>query len=148
MDDYYLNLLSWGSSNTIAVALHQSVYLWNAADGRVDELTTLDGPDDYITSVQWSQKDNTLAVGTSGNVVQLWDAARSVKLRELSGHTARVSALSWNGAHVVSSGGRDSTIFNHDVRQSRHIVSTYIAHQQEVCGLAWSPDGSTLVSRE
>ena len=109
---------------------------------------TLDGPDDYITSVSWSQKDsNHLAIGTNSNVVQIWDASRSEKLRDLSGHAARVSALSWNGhTGIVSSGGRDSTIFNHDLRQSNHIVSAYVAHQQEVCGLAWSPDGTTLVS--
>jgi len=30
VDDYYLNLLSWSSSNVLAVALGQCVYLWDA----------------------------------------------------------------------------------------------------------------------
>jgi cell division cycle protein 20 (cofactor of APC complex) len=66
------------------------------------------------------------------------------KVRELQGHSARVSALSWNGT-TLSSGGRDSIILNRDVRQRNDIQSSYACHQQEVCGLAWSPDGSTLV---
>lgn len=35
------------------------------------------------------------------------------QLRKLVGHTARVSSLAWNGT-TLSSGGRDSQIFNHD----------------------------------
>jgi len=31
MDDYYLNLLSWSDQNVMAVALGQTVYLWDAA---------------------------------------------------------------------------------------------------------------------
>ena len=49
MDDYYLNLLDWGSNNVIAVALNNSVYLWHASDGKIDNLVTLEGNDDYIT---------------------------------------------------------------------------------------------------
>lgn len=37
MDDYYLNLLDWSSSNMLAVALKQSVYLWNASDQSIVE---------------------------------------------------------------------------------------------------------------
>ena len=33
VDDYYLNLLSWGKNNVIAVALKNSLYLWNAENG-------------------------------------------------------------------------------------------------------------------
>jgi cell division cycle protein 20 (cofactor of APC complex) len=36
VDDYYLNLISWGKDNILAVALAQSVYLWNANNGKSD----------------------------------------------------------------------------------------------------------------
>ena len=42
VDDYYLNLLSWSSSNVLAVALANNVYLWNAATNEVSELLQLE----------------------------------------------------------------------------------------------------------
>jgi WD40 repeat protein len=128
------------------VALKNAVYLWRAADGHIEQLLELEDRDAYVTSVQWGQADNTLAVGTSSNMVQIWDSERLVKTRDLAGHTQRVSSLSWNNSHVLSSGGRDSQVLNHDVRQRRHVFSTYLGHRQEVCGLAWSPDGAALAS--
>jgi len=38
MDDFYLNLLDWNSENILAVALGQTVYLWNASNGHIQEL--------------------------------------------------------------------------------------------------------------
>jgi cell division cycle protein 20 (cofactor of APC complex) len=35
---------------------------------------------------------------------------------------------------------------HHGVRSSNHIVSTYRAHEQEVCGLKWDEEGSALAS--
>jgi WD40 repeat protein len=106
---------------------------------------TLDGPDDVITSVQWSNRDSILSVGTNRNAVQLWDVSKSTCVRQMGGHTSRVSALSWND-NILSSGGRDSVILNHDVRARNHLQFKYVGHQQEVCGLKWSPDGTTLAS--
>ena len=41
--------------------------------------------------------------------------------RRMGGHSARVSSLSWNN-HIVSSGGRDALIINHDVRVRQHAI--------------------------
>jgi len=147
VDDYYLNLLHWGNCNILAVALASSVYLWHPSDGNIDTLVTLDDDTEaYVTSVEFSPTDNILAVGTSTNVVQIYDASRLTKIRELQGHTNRISSLSWSGSQTFSSGSRDSLIINHDLRERRHIRSRYVGHQQEVCGLEWSPDGKTLAS--
>ena len=99
-----------------------------------------------MTSLQWSINDpNVIAVGTSINEIQLWDIGGSSfkKVRTLRGHNARVSSLSWN-SNMLTSGGRDSVILNHDTRISNHLQQCLVGHQQEVCGLAWSPDGKIL----
>ncbi|CAM9492465.1 unnamed protein product, partial [Phaeothamnion confervicola] len=146
LDDYYLNLVSWGANDVLAVALGQTVYLWEAASGNITELMTLDGSSDYVSSVSWIQDGgNHLAVGTASAQTQLWDVAVRRQVRGMDGHSARVGALGWN-RHLLSSGSRDTTIVQHDVRVRAHAVSTLRGHDQEVCGLAWSPDGATLAS--
>ncbi len=148
VDDYYLNLISWGAENTLAVALGQCVYLWNSASGDINHLLTLPGAEDFVTSVKWDKvTGNTkyLAVGTNDGPVQLWDTEAMRKVRSLGGHAARVGSLDFN-QHWLSSGGRDSVIIQHDIRSAQHITSTYAGHTQEVCGLAWSEDGTTLAS--
>ncbi|GAM17015.1 hypothetical protein SAMD00019534_001900, partial [Acytostelium subglobosum LB1] len=145
VDDYYLNLLDWSSQNVIAIPLGKTVYLWNATTSNIQRLFSVEGADDYITSVQWTKDGNHLAVGTNSSVVQLWDVEHSKKLRELRGHTGRVGALAWNN-YILSSGSADTNIFNHDVRIQQHHVSTLSGHTQEVCGLKWSPNGQQLAS--
>jgi cell division cycle protein 20 (cofactor of APC complex) len=148
VDDYYLNLISWGKNNLLAVALGQSVYLWNASTGDIQQLLTLTGDEDFVTSVRWADipgHTNYLAVGTNEGPVQLWDADGMKKIRTMRGHAARVGSLAWS-QNILSSGGRDSVIIQHDVRSASHIVSTYAGHTQEVCGLEWNEDGTTLAS--
>lgn len=137
--------MHWGQNNVLAVALANSVYLWFPEDGHIDTLMTLDDENSQATSIQYSPNAQYMAVGTSLNTVQLWDVAATRMVREMPGHSNRVSSLSWQGHNIVSSGSRDSLIINHDFRARRNCVSYYTGHQQEVCGLAWSPDGSTLV---
>jgi cell division cycle protein 20 (cofactor of APC complex) len=146
VDDYYLKLLDWSCTNTLAVALGPTVYCWNGATGAIQELCTLPGAEDYVTAVAWIKEGGVhLAVGTAGGDVQLWDAERARQIRSMRGHSARVGALDWN-AHTLSSGSRDTSIINHDVRIRDHHVATLQGHNAEVCGLKWSPDGALLAS--
>ena len=62
-DDFYLNLVDWSSANTLAVALAQHVYIWNANTSSVCQLVDL-GERNRVTSVAWSQKGTHLSVGT------------------------------------------------------------------------------------
>ncbi|EPZ33907.1 WD40 repeat-like protein [Rozella allomycis CSF55] len=144
LDDYYLNLLDWSSENVLAVALNQTIYLWNASSGTVEELLTLGGTD-YVSSVKWTGDGSYLAVGTSSAQIQLWDTEKLCKMRTMTGHSSRIPSLSWNN-HILTSGARDGNIFHSDVRISNHHVSTLNGHSQEVCGLQWSPDGTQLAS--
>ena len=146
VDDYYLKLLDWSSNNVLAVALGPSVYMWSAATGDIAELLTLPSPDDVVTSVAWMKEGGLhLAVGTNSADVQLWDTDKCKLVRTMKGHAARVGALDWN-THLVTSGSKDTSIVNHDVRVREHAVATLTGHTQEVCGLKWSYDGALLAS--
>ncbi|XP_072219837.1 cell division cycle protein 20 homolog isoform X2 [Leuresthes tenuis] len=144
-NDFYLNLLDWSSRNFLAVALHNSVYLWDATQGDIHLLMKMEREEDYVCSLSWTKEGSYLAVGTSDCKVQLWDVENQKRLRSMPSHTARVGSLSWND-HVLSSGSRSGHIHHHDVRVADHHICTLAAHSQEVCGLKWSPDGRYLAS--
>ncbi|XP_035229733.1 cell division cycle protein 20 homolog isoform X2 [Stegodyphus dumicola] len=145
VDDYYLNLMDWSSLNILAVALCNSLYLWNASTGETKQLLDMPDQEDYISSVSWLTEGNILAVGTSNAEVQLWDVIAERRIRIMKSHTARVPSLSWN-SYILSSGCRTGAIHHHDVRVAEHKVGTLAGHTQEVCGLRWSPDGRHLAS--
>jgi WD40 repeat protein len=42
-------------------------------------------------------------------------------INSTDGHSSRVGALAWN-SHLLTSGGRDNLVINHDVRIQNHIV--------------------------
>jgi cell division cycle 20-like protein 1 (cofactor of APC complex) len=54
-DDFYLNLVDWGSTNILGVGLGSCVYMWNSNSGKVTKLCDL-GADDTVTSVSWIQR--------------------------------------------------------------------------------------------
>ncbi|KAJ6951634.1 hypothetical protein D5086_033005 [Populus alba] len=146
VDDFYLNLLDWGSSNVLAIALGSTVYLWDASDGSTSELVTVDDEDGPVTSVNWAPDGRHIAIGLNNSHVQLWDSASNRQLRTLKGgHRSRVGSMAWNN-HILTTGGMDGQIINNDVRIRSHIVETYRGHTQEVCGLKWSASGQQLAS--
>ena len=66
-------------------------------------------------------------------------------MRSFAGHNARVGSISWN-ANVFSTGSRDKTILNRDLRSPLEYFTKWNSHKQEVCGLKWSFDGQQLCS--
>lgn len=142
-DDFYLNLVDWGSSDVLAVGLGSSVYLWSRETGKVTPLCQLEG--DLVTSVSWIQRGTHLAIGTNKGLLIIYDTLNSRRLRTMTGHTARVSSLAWN-AHILSSGSRDRTILHRDVRMPAPFLRKLTGHKQEVCGLKWNSDTEQLAS--
>ncbi|KAJ7952398.1 Protein FIZZY-RELATED 2 [Quillaja saponaria] len=143
-DDFYLNLVDWSSHNVLAVGLGNCVYLWNACSSKVTKLCDL-GIDDSVCSVGWAQRGTYLSVGTSNGKVQIWDASQCKKVRSMEGHRLRVGALAWSSS-ILSSGGRDKSIYQRDIRAQEDFVSKLSGHKSEVCGLKWSYDNRELAS--
>lgn len=74
VDDFYLNLLDWGSANVLAIALGHTVYLWDASTGSTSELVTIDEEKGPVTSINWAPDGRHVAVGLNNSEVQLWDS--------------------------------------------------------------------------
>jgi cell division cycle 20-like protein 1 (cofactor of APC complex) len=72
-DDFYLNLIDWGSQNVLSVGLGASVYLWNAHTAQVSLLMGL--PEgDSVASLSWAERGPLLAIGTGSGSLLVWDA--------------------------------------------------------------------------
>lgn len=113
-DDFYLNLLEWSSLNILSVALDSSLYFWNANNNRVLKFCEL--APDSVSSLNWNSQGTQIAVGTSKGTIELWDAAKSCRVSEYGGHTARVSSVAW-GDGILASGSRDRTVVMRDIRE-------------------------------
>lgn len=72
INDYYLNLMDWSTSNIVTVALGKVIYLWNAGTGNIDQLREYEN-NDHACSLAWIQDGNILAIGGTDGIVELWD---------------------------------------------------------------------------
>lgn len=146
VNDYFVNLLDWGSCNVLAVALANTVYLLNASNGSSSELMRVEVDDGPITCISWSPDGRVLAIGLNNSLVELWDPEAFQRLRTLQGtRRSCVGSIAWNN-HILTTGGMDGVIRNYDVRVQNCTLRCYRGHREEVCGLKWSLSGQKLAS--
>ena len=124
--------------------MHDTLFIWNAADGSIAELFSNQTEEDYISCVSWAEEGQFLAVGDSTNVIQIWDVAAQRQMRKLHGHADRIATMKWNN-HILANGSRSGGLFLHDVRLPEPLVSTLESHVQEICGMAWAPETNTHI---
>jgi cell division cycle protein 20 (cofactor of APC complex) len=129
----------------LAVGLGNAVYLWNGSTGSVDELCAFEDENEPVTSLSWCQDGVHLAIADTNGETQLWDVENKSRVRTMRDVPSRVDSVSWNN-HILSTGMKDGSIHCHDVRVAQSRFSDLYGHNNEVCGLKWSPDGSQLAS--
>ena len=157
VDDYYLNLLEWGTSDILAVALGPEIYLWNSETSETsllmsiikeenqNESNSLLNNNNVITSLSWMNNGVGMGIGLPNGMLEIWDVNKSTKIREIEAHSERISSLAWNG-YIVTTGSKDKLIKNFDVRCQDSEISKIRQHKQEVCALRYSPEGDLLAS--
>lgn len=155
VNDYYLNILHWGSISGLAIGLGNAVFVLQTNTGKISKICAEntnacdlgDIGTEYVSSVQWAGTSSStcLGVGYSSGRVRLFDVNTGKLLRTLFDSLDRIPALSWNES-ILSAGTRRGSIINYDVRVEKARMSILNAHAQEICGLAWSLDGSHLAS--
>ena len=156
VDDYYLNLLEWGKSNILAVALGPEIYLWNGETSETSLLMSIikenennsllnNNNNNIITSLSWMNNGICLGVGLPNGIIELWDIIKGSRIREIEAHSERISCLVWNN-YIISSGSKDKLIKSFDVRSQDSEISKIHQHKQEVCALKYSPEEDLLSS--
>ncbi|CAN0921170.1 Cell division cycle 20.5, cofactor of APC complex [Linum grandiflorum] len=167
-NNFYFNVLDWGSNNNIlAIALGCIVYLWDASDGSISELVTIDEELGPVTSVKWapdgfhlaigghskevcgltwSDSGKHLASGGNDNLVHIWDI-RTQYLHRLKDHTSTVKALAWCPfqQNLLATGGDDDKtikFWNTDTGACLNSVNTSC----QVSALLWNKHEKELLS--
>ena len=116
---------------------------WNAASG--EPLRTLRAHQSCVNMVAYSPSGAIFATASCDRTIKLWDAATLNPLATLEGASNEVHALAFNPVegHLLAAGGHESVVRLWDVRSSE-VVRT-IDVEGDANGLAWLPDGDTLL---
>ena len=60
--------------HVLAIALSNTVYLWDATDGNTSEVVTVDDESGPVTSVKWAPDGRHISIGLNNSDIQLWDS--------------------------------------------------------------------------
>lgn len=169
-DDYYCSILAYSHTcHTLAVALTQKVYLWTERYGvRYPPLPPVRAHN-FVTSLAFSSEEGgkaILAVSRNSGTVTLWSLLESQPRFEPH-HQSPASCVSfrptitWRKSTTSETtvacedllvGDDIGRIYYYSLEWLEHgqgsmtLLAKIDAHNQNVCGLAWSPDGHVFVS--
>ena len=138
VNDFYLSLVDWSSSNILAAALNDVIYLWHAATDTVTEFGPVSENHGHICAVKWAPDATCLAVTYVDGTVERFDTETQTRVGGHHEHTGRVGAASWAWG-CLTTGGRDGQVCMWDTR-TLNVDTIGSGTCGEICGLAWSPD--------
>jgi dipeptidyl aminopeptidase/acylaminoacyl peptidase len=130
------------------------IHLLDLEDGK--EWLVLGGHQHYVDALALSADGKTLISGSLDRGVRLWDLVSGQQIAQLEGHKRAVAAVAFSpdGRLAASAGGSRSVPY--DVAEPRRIrlwdvvngkeVAHFEGHAADVTSLAFSPDGTRLVS--
>lgn len=146
------------SKRIVAASLHTSqVHVWDAATRKT--LLTYHNHTGPVTTVAWSPDGRYIASASHDRTAHIWDAATGATLLIYRGHTDKVITLAWSpDGQYIASGSEDKTIQIWEATAGKALI-TYRGHMEgrslvtvitkgffHMRALAWSPDGTRIVS--
>ncbi|CAL9097744.1 unnamed protein product, partial [Musa textilis] len=145
LDEDGLNLLDWGSNNVLAIALDDTVCLWDDANKSAKVLLHAVEGSGPITSISWSPDSAVLAVALGNSVLALVDPATGHVTDEHENQTP-VLSLAWRSNSILTVGSSDGTVVDYDFRKDDTSICFYNGHRRGVCSLKWSDNRRYLAS--
>jgi len=131
---------------TEVVAAGELIRIWNLQTGAMREFPH---PGETITAVAWSPDGTQLLTGGYGWLVRLWDARSGQPIQTLHRHENAVSAVAFGPAgDRLASGSHDGSVWISEFpyEAGRSLQAGEIQHVDGVYGLAFHPDGGSLLS--
>ncbi|MXV75685.1 sigma-70 family RNA polymerase sigma factor [Candidatus Poribacteria bacterium] len=124
----------------------KTVQLWNTTTG--EPLATLTGHINGITALAFSPDGTTLVSGSADGMIRFWDAQTQVPLsNRITGHTQLTKAATFfQDSSTLASAAFNGVITLWDVKTSKKSTVHNTEHRDWFVTLAFSPDGTKLVS--
>ena len=152
--DAILSVAFSPDGSTIATGSYDKlVKLWDAATGK--ELRTFKEHSDAVYSVAFLPGGTQLVSGAGDRTLKIWDVQRGSRLFTISDALDAIYAVAVHpSGSRLAAAGADRMIrtwtWNGDVASAAGpgatLLTSMFAHGDAVLGLAFSPDGMTLVS--
>ncbi|OTB04810.1 hypothetical protein M426DRAFT_261447 [Hypoxylon sp. CI-4A] len=154
-DDFYCSIMAYSQTcNTLAVGLGNLLYGWSECSG-VTLLNAGLKDGSWLTSVAFSSDSGAksiLAFGRSSGLLSLVSLYDSMLPRFEAYHPEPIACLAWRPVSTPrpSRSKRNPGVL---VRTEDLLVGDdggeiyyYTVHSQQICGLAWSPDGQQFAT--
>jgi len=155
----YFNVIALGDAKIADAQIGQAeALLWDTPRelrgwewGRLmrachQELLTLRGHLESVTSVALSRDGQWLATGSQDNTAKVWDVESGEEVITLKGHSSHVYCVAFSpDARYVATGSSDRTAKVWE-RESGQEIRTLEGHSSGVTAVAFSPDGKQLVT--
>jgi WD40 repeat protein/DNA-binding MarR family transcriptional regulator len=111
-----------------------------------NNIKTLQGHTNWISTVVFSPDGQTLASGSEDTTVRVWNPHTGKCLQILEGHSHWVLGVAFSPEnHLLASGSADSTIKLWDI-STGECINTLTDHKDLVWSVAFSPNGKFLAS--
>jgi eukaryotic-like serine/threonine-protein kinase len=128
-------------------AYPQRGFEWNYWQRQThQELKTLRGHSDGITSVAFSPDGQRIVTSSGDQTVKVWEAASGKELLTLKGHSARIRSVAFSpdGQRIVT-GSQDGMAKVWEAASGKELL-TLKGHAVGIMSVVFSPDGQRIVT--
>jgi WD40 repeat protein len=145
-DCIYAVAFSADGKNVATASYDKLIKLWDIATAT--EIRTFKDHIDAVYALIITPDGKHLISGAADRTVKLWDVATGERLYTLSESQDGINAIALDPTGPrLAAGGLDKTIRIWTLGEKGGTLDhSYIAHEDAILRLAWSPDGKTLVS--
>jgi WD40 repeat protein len=120
--------------------------VWDVVDTSYPNSVVVIETSGYGNALAWSPVDNTLALGTEGRAVTLWDPLTGARMGRLTGHLGNVNNLAWSpDGQALAAASGDKTVRIWDAATNQ-LAQTLAGHHSWVFDVAWDASGEHLFS--
>ena len=130
-DDFYQSPLTWCTQDKLLLGIAEDIYLYDVVEETKSVLLNITQKGSSI-----AQCGDQLAVGCKNGMFGIYDVNTAQSLKSLKRiHEGRIGVMAWHSPFIIATASKDMRVIIHDTRQASSI--SFVAHRQEVCGLAW-----------